>query len=322
MADVVIGQRLAAAWTAYVGKSPEDNIHDEYWVFNRMSKGKAFVGFDGGTSINGPIEYALNPNVEWISDYSTIATSKPDTFDEYTYNWKIVGGAVPLSTQEAAENQGSGRKFNLKAAKLDNLKSSMMSKINEALFATGTGNSGLEFGGFQHVISTSPTSGTVGGVNRATYTFWRNQATTATKTSTDFDNLRSAMRSSYNNASLGVNAQQPTWGVTTQTVFQGYEGLLIANERFTSKDEGDGSFKNQALKFKGMLLAFDRDCPSGTMYMVNENSLQLGYLNGYWMTPYPEVMPANQFVEVFKVETKANVFSKNPRRNAVISSIT
>ena len=67
------------------------------------------------------------------------------------------------------------------------------------------------------------------------------------------------MRSVYNQCSNGVAGDHPTFGVTTRTVFEAFEGLLLATERFTSKGEADGGFKNEVLKFKGCKLAYD-DC--------------------------------------------------------------
>src|SRR3990167_4386253 len=322
MSDVNVGQREAAAWEAYHGSKPEDNIHDDYWLMNRLSKGKAFVGFNGGKKIIGAIEYALNPNVEWISDYQTVSTDRPDSFDEYEWEWKQIGGTVPISSQEEAENAGGSRKFNLKSAKLQNLSDTVKSTLNTSFYSDGTGSSSKEAGGLRHIVASSPTTGSPGGINRATYSFWRNQQVSGAQTAADFDNLRSSMRSSYNSCSQGVSSQHPTFGVTTQTVFHGYEGLLIANERFTSKESGDGGFKSEVLKFKGLLLAWDRDCPSGLMYLLNEQFLKLAYLEGYWMKGYPAVEPANQFITVFKTETKCNLFSPQPRRLGVLPAIT
>jgi hypothetical protein len=63
----------------------------------------------------------------------------------------------------------------------------------------------------------------------------RNQQTSGAQTTTAFDNLRAAMRSIYNLCSNGITDQHPSFGVTTRTVFEGFEGLLLANERFTDK---------------------------------------------------------------------------------------
>lgn len=60
MANPNVGQRVAANWEAVVKTKPEDQIHDDYWLFNRLAKGNAFVGKSGGDFITAPVEYALN----------------------------------------------------------------------------------------------------------------------------------------------------------------------------------------------------------------------------------------------------------------------
>ncbi|MGO8105751.1 phage major capsid protein, partial [Rhizobium leguminosarum] len=42
-------------------------------------------------------------------------------------------------------------------------------------YSDGTADGGRPIGGLQLLLSTSPTSGTVGGISRATWGFWRHQ---------------------------------------------------------------------------------------------------------------------------------------------------
>jgi hypothetical protein len=190
------------------------------------------------------------------------------------------------------------------------------------MYSDGTGSGSKEIGGLRHLVATDPTTGTVGGINRANFTFWRNQQASGIKTTSAFDNLRAVMRSQYNLASNGVQGQHPKFGTTTRTVFEGFEGLLLANERFTSKADGDGGFKNEILKFKGMLLSYDNDCPTGIMYLLNPKFLQLAYAKGHWYKASPSVEPANQTVKVFKVHAIANLITTNARMLAAITGIT
>jgi len=322
MANPNQGQRLSVAWPNFVGKTPEDQIFPEYWTLNRLKAGKAFKGLDGGTSIQGPIEFALNTTVAPMSAYGTLDTNHVDVFDQFDFAWKIYGGTAVLSSQDQAENQGSSKKIDLLEATMMNLKKSMMDQLSVGVHSDGTGTSSLQIGGLQYLLPSTPTSGTVGSINRATYTFWRGQATTGIKTTTAFDNLRSSMRTIYNAASNGYSTDHPEWFTFGLTEFAGYESLLIANERFNDKSVGDGGFKNETLKFKGALVSYDGDCPASTGYALNSSYLKLGYLNGYWMKGYPAVDPANQLTEVFKIETKANLFCTNPRHLGVIFGIT
>lgn len=324
MAAPNLGQTVASSWEAIVGTKPEDNIFDEYWLLDNLSKGQSFKSVNGGRTINGPIEYAVNTTFRSYSDTETLDTTRIDVFDEFQFNWKEYAGTVVMSELEKAKNQGEGRKFDLLASKLENLRNSARKALNEGLFSDGTGNSSKDIGGLAHIVATSPSSGTVGGINRATHSFWRNQQSSGAKSSTAFDNLRATMRTVYNNCSSGVNAKHPDFWVTDQTVFEGYESLLIANEQVGSKEKSqfDAGFKNEYAMFKGIPGSYDDDCTASALYFLNRMNLKLAYQKGYWMKGFPAVDPANQTVDVFKVMTIANLISNNPRRLGVITAIT
>jgi hypothetical protein len=321
MANPNVGQRLATAWPAFVGSTPYDQIFPQYWLLDRLKAGKGFKSLTG-TSIQGPIEFALNTTVGPTSAYGTLSTSHVDVFDQFDFAWKIYAGTAVLSTQDMAENQGSARKIDLEAATMENLRKSMLDQLSVGCYSDGTGTSSLQIGGLQHVVASSPSTGTVGSINRATYSFWRNQTTSGAKTSTAYDNLRSAMRTIYTASSNGYSTEHPEFFTFDSTDFNGYHSLLVANERFLDKSAGDGGFKNEVLKFMGAVVAYDGDNPSGTGYALNSKHLKLGYLSGFWMKGYPAVDPANQLVDVFKIETKANLFATTPRHLGAITAIT
>ena len=316
------GQIVANAWEAYVETDPVDNIYEDYWLFYQFSKGDGFKGVNGGRVINGPIVYALNTTVNSYTDTDTFPTTRVDVFDEFSYNWKEYVGTAVMSELERAKNQGSGRKFDLQAAKLENLRMTMRKVLNDDMFSDGTGNTSKAIGGLQLLISSTPTTGTVGGINRATFTFWRNQQTSGAQSATAFDNLRSTMRSVYNLCGAGVASTHPTFAVTTRTVFEGYEGLLTTNERYTDKKSGDAGFKNEVLKYKDIPIAYDKAAPTGNLYFINTEFIKLAYQKGYWFKGEPSVSPANQTIDVFKVMTIANLISTNPRRTGVVTAIT
>jgi hypothetical protein len=318
MAVPNVGQRIASNWEAVVKTKPEDQIHDDYWFLNRMSKGEGFLGLSGGDYITGPIEYALNASIAAYTDMDTISTTRNDTFDRYEYQWKEYAGSVVISDLERDRNAGEGQVFALLPAKLENARMSFKSTLNADLLGTATGN---EMNGLQDCIATDPTTGTLGAIARSN-TFWRNQQTSGAQTTSAFDNLRAAMRSIYNLCSNGVGDQHPTFIVTTRTVFEGYDGLLLANERFTDKSNGDGDFKNEVLKFKGAAISYDNDCLSGAMYFLNPKFIKLVYKTGQWMKMLPGVRPANQTGEVMLLRTMCQLIATNPRRLGVVTSIT
>lgn len=317
-----VGVTIAASWNALVKADPQDNIFADYWLLNTLKQGESFEGVDGGDLITASLMYAQNGTVGFYSDTETIPTTRSDVFDRAEFSWKEIAGTVLQSDLEDAINQGSAKKFDLLDKKLMNLRSSLDSSCDASLFSDGTGTAGKEFGGLQSLISTTPTTGTVGAINRATFSFWRNQQASGAQSSSAFDNLRATMRSVYNSCSNGVAGKHPKFAVTTQTVMQGFEGLLTINERFTDKASADGGFKNETLKFKGAALSYDANCLAGALYFYRPEFLTLTYLKGHWYKMTGPIRPANQTAEVYQVAARANLITSNARMLGVVNSIT
>ena len=299
---------------------PEDAISDEYVLLRRLEKNrKSFTG--GGDNVIGSVEYKLNTTVDWIADTDTLSTNRVDIFDQWTTPWRQLGETVVMSSFEEAINRGEQKKFDLLAGKLENARVSMRSKINESLFTAQTGRAVL---GLPDLASSTPTTGTVEGINRADWTFWRNQQTTGTQSSAAFDNLRASMRTIHAACSKGQGSMEPEFYISTSTVVNGYEALLIANERVTSKDDSQANagFKSTAFKFRMADVIWDRDCPSATMYALRNDNPKIAIQSGSWFKAYPAVDPANQLLDVYKLETIMAFVTGNPRHLGVITAIS
>lgn len=319
---VNVGQREAAAWEAYVGTDPNDVIHDEYSQLERMEQSKAFKGFTGGKAYIGAIEYKLNTSVKPITDTETLDTTRVDVFDEFEYEGKQYAGDYVISTREEAENRGSAKKFDLDAGKADNLLKSLRARINADILGAQSGN---EILGVQDIIAVTPTSGSPGNIDRSTYTFWRNQTQAGTKTTSDYDNLRSSMRTIHAACSKGMGVMEPEYYLSTSTVVNGFESLLVANEQVidkSSKGQTDAGIDHDALRFKKAKVVWDRDVLDATMYALNNKNLILAYQTGFWMKSYAKVRPGNQLVDILAVETQCALISNNPRHLGVIHTIT
>lgn len=316
------GQRLATAWQSYVGTDPTDNINPTYFLLQKMQEMGGTKGVDGGTDVRAMLEYALNPNVAWQGETDTVATAVPDIIDESVWAWKILGASVAHTEFEKAINSGGARKTDLLEAKMSNMDHSIDAALNTMLFGTASGNIP---GGLTDIVSATPTSGSPGGINRATFTFHRNVQVTGTKTTTAFDNLRASIFSAYNSASAGMLGQRPKIAVTTQTVYQGFASLLVANERYVrdaQKDKGVTGFTTGSLMAHDMEINYDAACGSGLMYLLNFEFFKLVYPKGFYKKGYPAVDPANQFGDVFKALTICTPMTNNARKLAVITAVT
>lgn len=325
MPDPNIGQIAASVWEAKIGTKPTDNIFTSRALFYALGKKGFKEQADGGRLIEMPIMYAENTTFKSYGEFDLLDTTRIDVFDAARYDWKIAAGTVVYSELEELRAQAGNRKFDVLAEKLENGKDSHIANLNRQMWSDGTGNAGKDIEGIQKIISVTPTVGVVGGINRATFPFWRNRQVTGTLSLTAFDNVQSSFRSCYNQCSLGGLKKQPTSIITTRTVFEGYEGTLLSLSRYTNEDRknnGDGAFMNDALMFKGAPIFYDEDAPAGNAYFLNADNLKAVYLKGGWMKMYPEVDPSNQLSNVHKVATFMNMATNASRHLGVVSAIT
>jgi hypothetical protein len=319
MADPNIGQLVTSTWTDVVQADPQDNFFPQSYFLSSLKAGKGFMSRNGGSPIEVHLEYAANPTVAAYAEWDPVSTSMTDVFDSAQYNWKLYGGSVGQSELEDAINQGGGGKFDLLAAKLRNLKSTTEYTINvDLLTSTGSGN---KLHGLPALIPLNPATGTVGGINRANFTFWRSNQASGAKTSTAYDNLISSFTSMYNTCAVGVSGTPPTDVLTDKTVFEAYEGKLVAIERIVDKKMADIGFKNDVLKFKGASIGYDASCTAGYAYFYSPEFIKLVYQKGRWQKMFDAVEGA-QFAKLFKTASVIQLIALESRRLGVVTGIS
>jgi hypothetical protein len=314
------GQLVASAFENVATKKPIDQIFVDFWFFRYFTeKSGGLKTMDGGRNVEFSVEYAVNPNFRSVTDQETLDTSRVDFIDAATYEWKIHAGTVVYDEMELFKASGDSAKLDLLAAKIQNAINSHKEDISDSIVAATSGNN---VSGLQTLIPDTATSGSPGGISKTTYSWWRSTSASGAQTSTAFDNLRARMRTTYNACSKGYNGNHPKVGVSGLAPFAGYESLLVANERFTSKDQGDGGFKNGTLKFKGMDLGYDERVADTRMYFLNPDGLKLVVGKGHWMKMGKDIEAINQFSYVRKFHSFLQLCVTEPRLLGVIHSIS
>jgi hypothetical protein len=321
MANPNVGQVVAAAWQKMVGSEPQDAIFKEYallaWFEDNAQKET------GGRSLIGSIEYKVNSTVKALASPSEgLDVVSVDIFDESEANWKQYAGLFTMTTMEEAINRGDSAKLRLEKGKLNNLRKTMRKEINDDI--AGATSASADLSGLQSLVPDDPTTGTVQGINRATYTFWRSQDTSGAKTTNAYDNLRSSMRTIRTACARGQGEKFPTHYWTSAAVSNGYEGLLIANERINDKKQSsaNAAFSGKAYLFGEAEVRWDAAIADTRMYALNSEDIKLCYQSGVWFKGHEPVRPANQLQKVFAIETICQLFLKNSRHLGVVDSIT
>ena len=147
-----------------------------------------------------------------------------------------------MSGLEELQNADREAVHKLVKARITVAEKTMQNNVAAAMFYSNTENGGKSIGGLQHLIADLPTSGTVGGIDRLSNTWWRNQyydfsdASVTASTST----IQHAMNLMYLRTMRGTDKVDLI--VAGETYFTYYEESLQAQQRFMSETKAAGGF--------------------------------------------------------------------------------
>ena len=161
-----------------------DNATRSTVLLDRLRRRGKVKPAAGGRTIVQEIEQALNTNGGWYAGYDPLSTTPFEPFSAAEYDWKQAYVPVVWSGLEKLKNMGEFEVIDLVAARVRNAEKSLNDLVAQASYSDGTGSGGKQMHGLQLLVISAPTSGTVGGIDRAGNTFWRNQVVTVTMSAT------------------------------------------------------------------------------------------------------------------------------------------
>ena len=85
--------------------------------------------------------------------------------------------AVSISGLEELQNSGEEAIIDLLESRIMNAEDTFMNGLSQGIYGDGTVSNSV--GGLQLLVSTTPTSGVIGGIDRSQWTFWQNQTWSA-----------------------------------------------------------------------------------------------------------------------------------------------
>ena len=196
-----------------------------------------------------------------------------DVLTSANFDWKQFNVNVTMSGLEELQNSGKTAVHNWLKARIKVAEITAKNSVAAALFYSNTENGGKSIGGLQHLVADLPTSGTVGGINAANDTWWRNQyydfsteSVTASSTT-----ITHAMNTVFLRALRGTD--KPDFWVAGTTYFTYFEESMQPNQRFMSSSRGETGF--ESYKYKGGDVFYDENCSATRMYGLNTDYLFL-----------------------------------------------
>lgn len=300
------------------GKLADNTSKGNALLFKMKEKG-AWKPASGRTIIQ-ELDYQEG-NFQWYSGYETINISPPDVLTAAEFNWKQAAGSVSISGLEAeVQNVGKEQVINLLEGRIQNAERTMKNQVTVGMYSDGTGSTGKTIGGLQLIIADTPTSGTVGGIDRGTYTWWRNQsydATTDGGAAATASNIQGYMNTVFLRCTRGND--KPDLIVADANYYQLFWSSMQTIQRVTESKMAAAGFQN--LAFANNVPVCYEDSTGITanhMYFINTDFLFLRYAKGRLFEPMKEVRPINQDAEVHLILFAGNLTVSNCARQGVL----
>ena len=219
--------------------------------------------------------YAENGTVSSYSGYDIIDTTPQSGLGNAKYTMKQVAGTVTIDRFSERQNAGKTQIINLFQAKMTQLEMSMANKLSVMFFGDGTGNGSKDIMGLGKIVDEAPTTGTVGGIDRASYTWWRNQYEDGAYASAAFDAILADVRTVYYGCAKGKDA--PDFLVGGLTAYAGFESKLTGTLYFNAAQSNtitDAKYGFQNMRVYGSIFTYDNDCASDEIYFLNTKYLK------------------------------------------------
>lgn len=306
-------------------KELADNVSKNNALFNALTKGGRVDILDGGISIAVPLEYANNATYQRYSGYDVLNIQASDVISAAEYQWKQVAVNVVASGLELRNNSGKSQIIKLAKARIKNAMHSFANGMSADLYSDGTATN--QIGGLQAIVADAGT-GTVGGIDSSSFTFWQNQVQSAaapiqggagiTPSATTIESL---MLPLY--ISLTRGSDQPDLIVMSNDYFTFYEQSQTSIKRYTDSEKAEGGFIS--MKYKGANVVFDGGSlgggiPTSHAYFLNTDYLGLSVHRDANMTEIPELRAVNQDAVVIPVLWQGNLVCSNRSLQGVMKA--
>lgn len=244
-----------------------DNVTNNNAILMKLKMRGKIKPFSGGHKILQELSFAENSNAGWYSGYDILPVGVSDVISAAEFNIKQAAVPVVISGLEMLQNAGRERMIDLLDGRLTVAESTLANLISGGLYSDGTGSGGKEIDGLDAAVPIDPTTGTYGGIDRATWTFWRSQVDGSTNI--DPTNIQAVWNAMW--ASLVRGMDRPDLIMVDNSMWANYVASLQALQRFTSPEVGELGFPT--LKYMDADVCLDGGiggfATAGTAYFLN-----------------------------------------------------
>lgn len=326
------------ALKTYQKKEPIDQIDTKHQTLDWLIKNKQPSTFGNG-SFKEPIFVDNGQNYQnyFGADQVTYNERDPARWTDFAYYnnhdgfWfdedRLLAAGITITDDRNAVPTHAEKEslVNLIKVSYTALRNGIQQELAKELLLDGTA-SAKACPGLQAVVSATPTTGTVGGIDAATYTYWRNNANTGIAGADIVDEMETTWRDC-----MQFGGHLPTFIPCGSAFLDNFrtQAAQTINRQLAGNGNARGGVSldpsTNALFFHGVQLVWDPDFDDTNVglskfaYFLNADSLTLRPVKGNWMVDRkPERLP-DRYVHYFGQTSKYSLTTNQRNALAVLS---
>lgn len=256
-------------------KKLADNVSKNNALLLKLKEGDRVKPFSGGRVITEELFYAENSTYKRYSGYDTLNVQRSDVMSAAEYEIKQAAVAISISGLEQLQNSGEEQLIDLLEGRFENAEMTITNNVALDCYSDGTADGGKQIGGLQHIISSAPSSGTVGGISRNDYTFWRNIVSNPAS-AYDKTTIYDAMTALW--VQLVRGTDKPDLIVADNNYWSAYHNALTAIQRIMRSDSAMAKGGFSSIAFMDAEVVLDGGVGGGAssnrMFFINSKYLK------------------------------------------------
>ena len=301
-----------------------DLVTNSNAILYLMRKKGQMKSFSGPT-IRERLKYNETGSYTRYSGYDFLSPTPTELINDAEFTPKLAAVSCTLPSEDILKNSGTSQLIDLLDTHISAAEDELVDRFVEDVHADGTATN--QIGGLKALIPTDPTTGTVGGIDRASNAIWR---TTTYDANSDFSGITgvdsSSVKTIFDNVMIerSRGRKGPDVIVCSQEHYLAYTAAVTAIQRIQDENElGALGFSN--LKYYGSGKSVDvvleggigTAMPANTSYFMDTSSLKFRYHPDRNFVKFGgKQMPINQDAIVQHVGFFGNLTISNPLHNA------
>ena len=297
-----------------------DNVSTHNSLYRYLKAKGQIKTLTGGTEIVRPLDYQNNSTYQRYAGYDTLNVNASNVLTAAKYDWVQAAVHVTASGDELRKNSGKEQIIGLVEARVKNAFRTAANNMSIDLFSSGSLTN--QMGGLGAIITAAGT-GTVGGIDSGTYTFWANQFREISGTNTwTKSTLKGEMNAIWLTCVRGTD--MPNLIISTNDFYAAYwEGL---QDLARYNDPSNGSKSNilgPALKFANNAdILFDSNsnftATGEKMYFLNTDYLELCVMKSANWNQLDDKVPTNQDAVLVPIIWQGQLTCSNRARQGIL----